>query len=155
MAGHHLGVGTEHEDGRRLVQVIGQVAACRGDALPRCELLGRQPFHHLHNPVDVLRPLGRVDVGKTLLDVRVGCHDDAPRLSVAAGRRPTRGLQYTLEHVVGNRIGPQLAHRTQRAHCVVETGLCRCVAHMTSVPQRTRMIVSPASLTCRHGSPDH
>src|SRR5215831_9302729 len=69
---------------------------------------------------DVLLPMGSIQSLERHLLGRVAHRDDAPRLAIAAGRRPDRGREDSLEHVVRNRVGLEAPHRTQRAHRFVE-----------------------------------
>jgi hypothetical protein len=122
--GHGRRVGAEHENRRRLVQVVGKMIARSHHATPWFRHgLGEsvETGEDLRGVALPFRSIDRLEPGQ---HIRVSGDDHLPGLRVAAGRCPTGGLKHPIDNVVGDRVGSQPANRSQGAHRVIELHGC-------------------------------
>src|SRR5215470_4981039 len=77
-------------------------------------------FALLLHPENEIGVVLRIRVAELLFDLGIGDDDELPRLRVRAGHRPARDLENLVDRVLGNRIGPELAHAHARLHEVEE-----------------------------------
>ena len=70
----------------------------------------------LFHPENEIGVVFRVSVAQLFFDLRIGNDNKFPRLRVGAGHRPASDFENFVDGILGNRIGPELAHALARLH---------------------------------------
>jgi len=102
---------------RRLVEVLALVLRRANDALVLGR--GRDSAQAVEVGVDASAP----QLSQSGHQLPVGDDDELHGLAIGAVRRPSRGLDESLQHLIGEGVGLEAPHRAHRRHDLEDGGV--------------------------------